>query len=1274
MVDAIADQTEKSLGTIAGFEVRAEGQVTARGNELEVVLRDGDKVVASRSGEVLDSMQGPAQAVRWVDGMLNSIVSEQRYLEQRLRRAQKEQADLEKTQDVGGWPDTAKLEEARARHKEVLGRLSGKGAKADVEPGDAPAFSRGAGTGLGVEQVRQAVDALTRGWTNAPDIVVLESMADPAVPGPVRTENEGQQARGAMGEPEGFFYGGKAYVLAGQMNTPEDVARVVFHEVLGHHGLRGVFGDDLGAVLSQLVGVRRGQVMLKAVQYGLDPTKPANRLIAAEEVLAEMAQTAPELGFVKRAIAAIRTWLRANVPALRSLRMSDDEIVRDFILPARRFVERGGPSGPAGPAGGAPAFSRSTAQGPAAQGLNDTRDFREKAQNMVNDLFRSPGVVSWWHKSVGTMHDLAERSPVFKRVYDSVQRFLQDVSYYATEAADLAPRILPKLDTLADLKKTALSAEDTKALSRPVFEGTLLWGRDADGKLVKVADGAAEETGTVFTDAELKAEFGLTPEQIGLYREFRAATDKSLQRLGQAEMLRFGGRDTETMRDMVMDSPTAEDAAKLLREHLELAAQEQPERADVLLDTADRIDEKAQRISDLVRRGYAPLSRFGAYTLDVVDAKGERVYFGMFESRLERGAMARRMRANFPDATFTMGTNSEQSYKLFNGITPETLELFGEMVGLEAEGDAAQHQLFQQYLKLAKSNRSAMKRLIERKGIAGFSEDAGRVLAGFVYSNARLTSQNLHQGEITRATNDIPKSEGQLKDIAVKLTDYVRNPQEEAQALRGLLFTQYLGGSIASAMVNMTQPLAVTMPYLSQWGGVRAAAGQMRAALQDVLRKSTGDARLDAALKRAEAEGIVAPQEVHQLLAQARGQAALKSGDGTFAGNARALASNSLSKLGVAWGKPFSLAEQFNRRVTFIAAYRTAVQAGMADPAAFAEKAIRDTQFVYNKGNKPQWARGAVGGIVFTFKQYSISYTELLHRLATQGGPEGKRAAAFMLAMLFLMSGAGGLPFMEDAEDLVDGIAQRLGYAFSTKQARRQFLIDVLGQGAGQFVERGVSGVPGVPIDVAGRLGMGNLLPGTGLLTQKRDHTSDVAEFLGPSADLAKRAFQGTEKLLSGDPYEAGQLFAPRAAENLRKGMEMAIDGQYRDSRGRKVIDTDFSEAVSKMIGFQPADVARVQEASRATQGMVEQNRLAKQNFADDMAKAVYERDYDRQQKVRESVREWNQRNPHSPISLDMAAVRRRVVAMRADKAKRIEQAAPKAIRAEVRKQLSESS
>jgi hypothetical protein len=53
---------------------------------------------------------------------------------------------------------------------------------------------------------------------------------------------------------------------------------------------------------------------------------------------------------------------------------------------------------------------------------------------------------------------------------------------------------------------------------------------------------------------------------------------------------------------------------------------------------------------------------------------------------------------------------------------------------------------------------------------------------------------------------------------------------------------------------------------------------------------------------------------------------------------------------------------------------------------------VLETQFVYSKANKPQWARGAVGGTLFTFKTYSVSYLELMQRMWNQGGPEGKRA------------------------------------------------------------------------------------------------------------------------------------------------------------------------------------------------------------------------------------------------------------------------------------------
>jgi hypothetical protein len=107
------------------------------------------------------------------------------------------------------------------------------------------------------------------------------------------------------GTPEGFYY--KGTVLF------HDVVRVLFHEALGHFGLRGVFGKELKPLLQQIATMRKSQVEAKMKEYGLRGVSNVDRLVAAEEVLAEMAQSSPQIGFVRRAVATIKAWLRKNM-------------------------------------------------------------------------------------------------------------------------------------------------------------------------------------------------------------------------------------------------------------------------------------------------------------------------------------------------------------------------------------------------------------------------------------------------------------------------------------------------------------------------------------------------------------------------------------------------------------------------------------------------------------------------------------------------------------------------------------------------------------------------------------------------------------------------------------------------------------------------------------------------------------------------------------------------------------------------------------------------
>ncbi len=1582
-------------------------------------------------------------------------------------------------QPVEGGPKTSSPERLRAFYKR-FGFVDNKGRNKDFtlmesmyrEPagpiragqdstGPAPA------SGQRAAKLQALADAIAEKWERAPSISVLTSVSSLPERHPVRVEAEARRARGG-GRVKAVHYRGEVMLFADALKNEADAAEYILHEVTGHHGLRGHFGRDLDRQLELIVKLRPGDIRKMYERTGVKKSAE-NDIRMAEEVLAYLAMEQPELGIVKRAIAAIRNWLRENVPGFADMNMSDAELVEKYILPARKYIEGDGkpredmtmlpaaagqgaatpdypmagevvsglrvrdgvpnmgsiaaslndyevlsgireipfsefigpdpltartrklmeeieesgeiaplivvvgdPQGPYILEGAhrfdvlqhmgkatfpakvvvdldAPAMGQSrgfttreiqvdgkwrpienskgqivgrtfeeqanfwkwfqdsavvdeqsrpmvmyhgtsksqdgeaftmfdtyasnyglmgqggyftadpdvassyTSKGngtsptvyPAylsiknpidmdakanpeawqaqfpdaeqfheggdtneswyraaeesirdqevpmyegaeimqdglramgfdgithmgggrvakdgvrhrvyvafdpeqvksatgnrgtfdpespnimfgqedvadARGLNNPRDWSALAREAVAELGGTPGKLHWWHRTVGTQYNLAQRSPAYRRVFDRVQDFLHDVSLYATEAADKAPTILPKLETWRDMTKTALSAKDTKAIGAPIFEGTLAWARDVDGSPVRVdtlekraesmsADQKAQamlragkinpgvlkmwqglpleqyqaavstayqnrmlRPGVVWTDAELREKFKLDKRQIGLYREFRAAVDKSLTDLAVSDMLRYAGDDAAFVRDAALESGDVMQAASLITKQLDQLIKEQPERQDVLNATAKKITEKAEKARALMDEGYAPLSRFGHYTVDVVGKDGERLYFSLFDNRFEAARMAKKLRAAHPEATVTRGTLSEEAYKLFAGVSPETLELFGEMLGLESTGDSAADKAFQEYLKLAKSTRSAMKRMIHRQGIAGFSEDAGRVLAGFVYSNARQTSRNLHEGEISGAVNDIPKTQGELKDQAVRLADYIRNPVEEAQALRGLLFAQYLGGSIAAAMVNISQPFQVTMPYLSQWAGISGAAKQMKDAVKVAWAKTTGDAELDAALKRAAEEGIVAPQEVHQLMAQAAGKGALRAGDGTPMGDAAAKANNALVRLQVGWGKFFSTAELFNRRVTFVAAYRIAKERGMADPARFAKEAIDASQFVYNKGNRPQWARGAVGSTIFTFKSYGISYIELLSRLWNAGeanSPEraaGRRAVYFGLAMLMLLGGAGGLPFVQDVDDLIDGVMQRLGYNWSTKQKRQELLDEAFGRGMGAVLDRGVSGLPGVPVDVAGRLGLGNLIPGTGLLTKKTDYSRDVLEILGPTGDLASRALQSVELLTKGEPVDSALTASPVAVRNLAKALEMASTGIYTDQRGYKVLDVDGWDALSKGIGFQPTAVSQVQEADRTAQAMVARVRMAESEIAAKWAKGIAEGDSDTIQEARDEVAEWNEKNPEAPIKIKLADVLKRAQKMRQSRAERIEKTAPKEVRAEV--------
>ena len=275
------------------------------------------------------------------------------------------------------------------------------------------------------------------------------------------------------------------------------------------------------------------------------------------------------------------------------------------------------------------------------------------------------------------------------------------------------------------------------------------------------------------------------------------------------------------------------------------------------------------------------------------------------------------------------------------------------------------------------------------------------------------------------------------------------------------------------------------------------------------------------------------------------------------------------------------------------------------------------------------------------------------------------------LAILFMVAGTAGFPFADDLDDLIDGFAQRvLNKSFSSKQAKKEFFTALLGEAGASFVEKGVSGIAGVPFDVSGRLGLGNIVPGSGMLTKKQSYGQDVAEIAGAAGDLVKRGLAAGAAAAQGEAGQATQHALPLALSNAYKGVEMYSLGYYKDAKGRKVIDTSEVEAALKAIGFQPSSVDKIQDASRIQQSLIAQNKIRETEIADKWARGRIERKPELVEEAKAELKAWNAENPGSPISIEASQIQKRVKQAMMDKAQRLSLTAPKEIRKAVAREL----
>jgi|GEM_PF-2823162 len=157
----------------------------------------------------------------------------------------------------------------------------------------------------GIEKSELDTDVanIAKNWGNAPKINSVQSVEDLPFEAP-------DDARGA-------FHNGQAWLVADNLQNTQEAQFVLFHEVLGHAGLRGAFGEDLALALRS-IGMKNRKIAEAAAKWRKENADiKGNRsddaflTISIEEVLADMAGTGREINGLEKLLAKLQSVLRA---------------------------------------------------------------------------------------------------------------------------------------------------------------------------------------------------------------------------------------------------------------------------------------------------------------------------------------------------------------------------------------------------------------------------------------------------------------------------------------------------------------------------------------------------------------------------------------------------------------------------------------------------------------------------------------------------------------------------------------------------------------------------------------------------------------------------------------------------------------------------------------------------------------------------------------------------------------------------------------------------
>jgi hypothetical protein len=1082
--------------------------------------------------------------------------------------------------------------------------------------------------------VEQAANEAAQGWTNAPEIVVLDD------------ENDARIPQGVQIKPntKGFYKEGKTYVIASRANDRADVHATVLHESLGHFGLRQKFRTRLDDILNDIYDTN------PATRAAADAVKlpGMSNAQAVEEVLASKAEAGPikEAG-IRAAFNRVAAFIRRAGRAMGiKFAYSNNDVAQVLRL----------------------------AQEKVTKGRREVVGLRTVAQakKLERDLLNLP---------VEKLRNLGKLN-----VADRVERTLAVVEQMGDKArpAFLALRSLPELVEIFGKKLPAL-----KGLMRGVIDRAvkLRETRDQIGaNLNKWTEVLSDKQyrGAVIQrfnrialeSTEKQIDFRPTIVKNGVV--VRNPDYKSLDPLTK-EFERL----PQPLQDVYFEMVDA--YRKMADRYLELITQNLPPTAANIL----RREVESRRL-----KVYLPLYREGEYWLRYQDRNNDTVVEAYTSNRARVIAKQELIKAGIPAASIQTYKKIEDAmgekgpgagtYGFFSEINSDLEKYYKDKYGIPVPVEL-KNTLYKTFLDSIPAS-SVRQQFRKREGLKGAETEMLKVYAIVASRMAGQLSNLEFTPQLDQATKllkeDVAKDGSmtaqQVEAEIGKRLSFLREPTY-SKWVNTIVFWSYFDfimGNISSAVTNITNIGTTVYPLLGGEYGYAKTSSAIQDAMAMFMQggwdndaQPTRPKKFPQSDRTAFDPAKIPPNSpLGRLYKSAIQQGAIKHSTAYDISEARDRDINQRDYMGMlnyskqVLGWTFQNTERFNREVTMIAAFRLEMEknrlegrTGRAVEQEAIDKAIR----LAEKANSetltelsPRVFQHPLLKIALTFKRYARAMYALqlsLLRDALEGSrtdttgmnPQEKAEAEAVdrefrkvaikqwlgtVGGAFVFAGIQGLPFYGLATTLAAGASAISAAMFGDADDEITDPEEDLKQAIGSLAMRGpVSELLGV--DIASRTGFNGMF--------WRDDPRRLDEiglelfigeqFLGaPFASIRSSIFDAGRDFRDGYIIRGLEKFLPVAGGNIVKMWRYIQDG-VKTKNGKQITeDLDAYELFMQALGFTPTQVQKASARAGARKEIVDKVIARRQAFFQDAYAAWSQGDQEGYIKALQDISKWN--------------------------------------------------